>query len=160
MKSIGTAINALCCSLVTAALIKMLLPTGSCEKILRFVLSLFMIICIVSCFITVAGQTDALHSDEFFSLEDAEKVQNNVNEKVLKVTGDYMAEYIDALFNAEGISVTNIEVTVKTDEESVINVTDIRIYIDKSELAEKNKITEIIEEEFKIAPQITVKESL
>lgn len=155
MTAIATAVTVLSCSLFASALIKMLAPTGSTEKMLRIVISLFVLICVVTCFKSVA---DAVNLSEFTETESTESIVSAIDQNVLKVTGDYMAEYVESMLLAEDIAAERIEVTVKADESSVINLTDISIYIDKSNSLLKSKITEIIETDLEITPKVIIKE--
>lgn len=153
MTAIATAVTVLSCSLFVSSLIKILAPTGSTEKVIRFVISLFVLICIVTCFKSIADTVDISTTEE-----DYQKLNSTVDMSVLKVTGDYMAEYVESLLLAEEISAETIEVTVNTDENKVINITDICIYIDKDKYLLESKITDIIETDLDITPKVKIRE--
>lgn len=153
MTAIATAVTVLSCSLFVSSLIKILAPTGSTEKVIRFVISLFVLICIVTCFKSIADTVDISTTEE-----DYQNINSTVDMSVLKVTGDYMAEYVESLLLAEEISAETIEVTVNTDENKVINITDICIYIDKDKYLLESKITDIIETDLDITPKVKIRE--
>lgn len=153
MTAIATAVTVLSCSLFVSSLIKILAPTGSTEKVIRFVISLFVLICIVTCFKSIADTVDISATEE-----DYQNLNSTVDMSVLKVTGDYMAEYVESLLLAEEISAETIEVTVNTDENKVINITDICIYIDKDKYLLESKITDIIETDLDITPKVKIRE--
>lgn len=153
MTAIATAVTVLSCSLFVSSLIKILAPTGSTEKVIRFVISLFVLICIVTCFKSIADTVDISTTEE-----DYQNINSTVDMSVLKVTGDYMAEYVESLLLAEEISAETIEVTVNTDENKVINITDICIYIDKDKSLLESKITDIIETDLDITPKVKIRE--
>lgn len=153
MTAIATAVTVLSCSLFVSSLIKILAPTGSTEKVIRFVISLFVLICIVTCFKSIADTVDISTTEE-----DYQNLNSTVDMSVLKVTGDYMAEYVESLLLAEEISAETIEVTVNTDENKVINITDICIYIDKDKYLLESKITDIIETDLDITPKVKIRE--
>lgn len=153
MTAIATAVTVLSCSLFVSSLIKILAPTGSTEKVIRFVISLFVLICIVTCFKSIADTVDISATEE-----DYQNINSTVDMSVLKVTGDYMAEYVESLLLAEEISAETIEVTVNTDENKVINITDICIYIDKDKYLLESKITDIIETDLDITPKVKIRE--
>lgn len=152
MTAIATSVTVLSASLFVAALLKILAPIGSTEKAIRLVISLFVLICIVTCFKSVADAVEIPDS------QSNENINSAVDESVLKVTGDYMAEYVESLLLAEDINADKIEVTVNVDENQVINITDISIYIDKSQTLLQSKITEIIETDLNITPKVKIKE--
>ena len=56
MNSVITAVGVFSVSLFVAALLKILAPSGSCEKVIRLVVSIFVLICIVTCFKSVADE--------------------------------------------------------------------------------------------------------
>lgn len=153
MTAIATAVTVLSCSLFVSSLIKILAPTGSTEKVIRFVISLFVLICIVTCFKSIADTVDISATEE-----DYQNINSTVDMSVLMVTGDYMAEYVESLLLAEEISAETIEVTVNTDENKVINITDICIYIDKDKSLLESKITDIIETDLDITPKVKIRE--
>lgn len=157
MTGITTAVTVLCCSLFACALIKFLAPVGNSEKVLRLVLSLFVLICMVTCFKEIADVIK-ISSDTSSAYENTEDIDNTVKATVLKTTGDYMAEYILNLLSAEDIKPELVKVTVNSNENSVINITDINIYIDNSKKLLKNKIEEIIEADLQITPKVIIKE--
>jgi len=158
MTGISTAVTVLSCSLFAASLIKMLAPHGSTEKILRLVISLFVLISVVTCFKSVADSVNIAEFQSSDATENSEQINSTVEQSVLKVTGDYMAEYVQSLLLSEKISADEIYVTVNADDNSVINITDISIYIDKSKSILKSKITDIIEKDLDIIPKVVVKE--
>ena len=55
MTSVATTIIVLSSSLFTASLIKMFAPSGGTEKILRLIISMFVIICMVTCIRSVVS---------------------------------------------------------------------------------------------------------
>lgn len=154
MTGISSAITVLSCSLFVAGLVKMLIPAGSTEKILRLVISMFVLICIVVCFKTIYDSIDISSLKNSVNSESEEIYEQNV----LRVTGEYMAEYVKGLLDTEKITPEKIEVTVNTDSDFVINITDISIYLDKDNKFHESKIIEIIEADLKITPNLIIKE--
>lgn len=158
MTSFATAITVLSCSLFAAAIIKILAPSGSTEKILKLTISLFVLICIVACFKSVADSVNLSKLKTLSDTEDMTELNATVDQNVLKVTGDYMAKYVESLLSAENLTAEKIEVTVEADENSVINLTDVSIYIDESDSLLKSKYTEIIQSDLNITPKVNIKE--
>lgn len=149
MTEVLSAITVLSCSLFVCALIKILAPTGKTEKIIRLVISVFVLICIATCFKSVINSID---------LPAFEASNSVTDETMLKVTGDYMAEYIDKLLISENLDAEVVEVTVEADENKVINVSEVSIYINQRDMIYKEKITELIKSYINIEPVITLKE--
>lgn len=152
MNSVITAVGVLSASLFVAALLKILAPSGSCEKVIRLVVSIFVLICMVTCFKSVA---DEINISE---IEAPVKNDSQFDESVLKLTGDYLAEYVNKLLLIENINAERVEVSVIRDENDVINITDISIYLNKSLAAYKSKAEEIITSSLNISPKVKVKE--
>ena len=152
MNSVITAVGVLSASLFVAALLKILAPSGSCEKVIRLVVSIFVLICIVTCFKSVADEIN------ISKIETPVKNDSHFDESVLKLTGDYLAEYVNKLLLSENINAERVEVSVIRDENDVINITDISIYLNKSLAAYKSKAEEIITSSLSISPNVKVKE--
>jgi len=149
MTEVLSAITVLSCSLFVCSLIKILAPTGKTEKIIRLVISVFVLICIATCFKSVINAID---------LPAFEASNSVTDEALLKETGDYMAEYIDKLLISENLDAEVVEVTVEADENKVINVSEVSIYINQRDMIYKEKITELIKSYINIEPFITLKE--
>lgn len=152
MNSVITAVGVFSVSLFVAALLKILAPSGSCEKVIRLVVSIFVLICIVTCFKSVADEIN------ISKIEAPVKNDSHFDESVLKLTGDYLAEYVNKLLLSENINAERVEVSVIRDENDVINITDISIYLNKSLAAYKSKAEEIITSSLNISPNVKVKE--
>ncbi len=158
MKSISSAVNILSISLFVASLVKMLAPKGKTEKILTFVISLFVIICIVTCFTAIATDIDASDVGSIIDEQSLSELESKVNNDVIKITGDYMVQYVKAILEAENIKPAEIKITVDTNENSVINLTEACIYISKKDLILKSEIEDIIKNDLGITPKVIAEE--
>lgn len=147
MTAILASVTVLCSSLFICAIIKMIAPTRNTEKILSLIISVFVLICIVLCFKSIRKEIRL----NDFNIETSSEITDKA---VLKLTGDYMAQYVKNLIECENITPNNVEVTVTTDENSVINLNKIIIYIDQSDAISESKIIDIIETDLSITPQI------
>lgn len=158
MSGIATAVTVLVSSAFVAALIKIIAPTGKTEKIIKLVISLFILICIAVAFKTMFDSVK-VSIEKYKNSERYDKsIQQAVDTEVLKVTGDYIAEYLNKLVSSEGVDAELIEVCLDTDENSVIKISDVNIYIEQDDLDYKNQITEIVEEYLDITPRVIVRE--
>lgn len=157
MSVVSTSVGVLCCSLFTASLIKLIAPSGKTEKILKLVISLFVLICLTTCIKNVIKEAEIFDQQNITTLNDSEKLNQTIDENVLKVTGDYMVVYIENLLEAENIHYEKITVTVDADENGVINITDICIYMDKDK-TNSDIARSIIENDLKITPRFILKE--
>lgn len=157
MTVIQASITMLCCSLFSAALIKLLAPSGKTEKVLKLIISLFLLICITNCIRNVMGEMKLLKEHNADYTEKSETINRAVNEDVLKVTGNYMVSYIENLLISQTIEFNEIAVTVDSDTKGVINITDICIYMDKRN-SDAQKASAIIEEDLKITPRLIFEE--
>ncbi len=154
MTSIATAILVLSGSLFTASLFKMLAPAGNTEKILRLVISLFVLICVVTAIKSIADNIDI--SDN--SIADISENVLDTDKNVLRVTGDYLVEYTDELLKSQDVEANKIKLTVDTDKNGVINITSLNIYLDKDNASEKHKISELIEKDLNVTPSIILED--
>ena len=157
MSVLSTSVLVLCCSLFTASLIKLIAPSGKTEKILKLVISLFVLICLTACIKNVIKEAEIFDQQNLSVLNDSEKLNQTIDDNVLKVTGDYMVVYIENLLEAENIQYEEITVNVDAAENGVINITDICIYMDKDK-TDSDKARSIIENDLKITPRFILKE--
>lgn len=157
MSVLSTSVLVLCCSLFTASLIKLIAPSGKTEKILKLVISLFVLICLTACIKNVIKEAEIFDQQNLSVLNDSEKLNQTIDDNVLKVTGDYMVVYIENLLAAENIDYKEITATVDAAENGVINITDICIYMDKDK-TDSDKARSIIENDLKITPRFILKE--
>ena len=154
MTNIAASIVVLSTSIFTAALIKMISPSGNTEKIIKLILSLFVLICIVTC---IKSVTEDISLSEY-EISNINEDALNTDENVLRVTGDYLAQYTDNLLNSQGIEASKVELTVDSDDKGVINITGLNIYLDRSKISEKRFITEFIEKDLNITPSLIFEE--
>ncbi len=155
MTTLSISVAVLCCSLFTASIIKLIAPAGKTEKILRLVISLFILICLTTCIKTIIDDVKVLKESGEIYTEISENLNVSVDYNVLKVTGDYLVDYVESLLTAHDFVYNKVTVTVNSDEKGVINITDICIYIDKSN-ADAKKASAIIENDLKITPRVVV----
>lgn len=157
MTVISTSVAVLCCSLFTASLIKLIAPSGKTEKILKLIISLFVLICLTTCIKTIISEIKITKDESVFAFENSENMTHTIDENVLKITGDYLVNYIENMLSVENVQYDEITVTVDADEQGVINITDICIYMDKRK-ADSNIAFSIIEDDLKITPRVVFRE--
>ncbi len=154
MSGFVSSVVVICTSLLVAAIVRLMSPNGNCERILKRIISLFVLISIASCVASFAKSfnTEKLKAHEY---DASDKVADI---KLLETTADYVADYIVGLLASENIMKTEAEVKIEADENSVINITEVIIYISREQISSKGQITEIIEDNFLLSPEVLVKE--
>lgn len=157
MSGFISSITVLCVSLFCAAIIKLIAPAGNTEKILKRVISLFIIICTALCIKSVLSFARSQNFSEISSIHST-KLIDSIDENVLSSTADYLADYIDKLLKSEGIETEYVEISLFVDDENVINISEVCIYVDKETNADKQYFAEIISNSFGISPEISIKE--
>ena len=159
MTSFTASVAILCCALLTAALIKLLAPIGNTEKTLKMVIGIFVIVCLLS---SVKGIfTVVKENRDFDKLSETsdDKTITVYNEKILSTTAQYMADYTRILLSNNEIIPKNVKVKVEADENMVINLSSISIYIDKDDTHLKDRIIGIVQNELKFTPEIIIEEN-
>ncbi len=154
MSGFVSSVVVICTALLVAAVVKLLAPQGNCEKILKRIISLFVLISIAS---SAASLVKAFNNIKH-KVYESDLSDNAADVEILKTTADYIADYIVNLLSAEDIGKTSAEVKIAADENSVINITEVSIYISKEQIVLKEKIRKIIEDNFLLTPQVVVKE--
>lgn len=157
MNVLSASVAVLCCSLFTASLLKLLAPSGKTEKILKLIISLFILICLTNCIKTIIEEVKNFSKKSYVNQKNAETFSSAIDKSVLKVTGDYMVSYIENLLLAENVKYNKLTVTVDTDKQGGINITDICIYMDETN-ADSEKASEIIKEVLGITPRLVLGE--
>ncbi len=158
MSGISTAISVLVSSVFVAAIIKIIAPVGNTEKILRLVISLFVLICLAVSFGTIFDSLKVSSDSVGLSEKKEENIHRSIDSDVLKATGDYIAEYMNKLISAEGVDTELVEVSLDTDENSVIKLTGVNIYIEQKDLSYEKRIIEIVEDYLEITPMVIIRE--
>ena len=155
MTGVTAAVSVLAGSMFVAALIKIIAPTGKTDKILKLVLSLFMLVSIAVAIENISESWEFSEGKYELSGKYNENLKHSVDSEVLKSTGDYIAEYIKNLLSLDG---AEIEIGLDVGENSVIKISAVNIYIKQKDLDLKNMITETVEEYFDITPMVIVRE--
>lgn len=158
MSGISSAISVLASSVFVAAIIKIIAPVGHTEKILRLVISLFVLVCISVSFVEICDSVKCSPDSFELSEKNEDGIQRAVDLDVLKATGDYIAEYMNKLISAEGVDAELIEVSLDTDENAVIKLTGVNIYIERKDLSYEKRIIEIVEDYLEITPMVIIRE--
>lgn len=158
MSGITTSISVLISSVFIASLIKIIAPAGKTEKILKLVISLFVLICIAVSFESVFESIKVSVDRVVLSDKKEDGIKKAVDSEVLKATGDYIAEYMNSTLASEGVMAELIEVGLDIDENAVINMTAVNIYIEQKDSAYEERIIEIIEEYTDITPTVYIRE--
>jgi len=155
MNVITSSATVLCISLFTASIIKIIAPQGRTEKVIRIAISFFVILCIATCVKSVIGEVNISKSEY---INNSESISSEIDRNVLKVTGDYLVEYTESLLTSENIDARKIKVTVDADENGVINITDISIYLSKDKITDKQKVIDLLETDLNVTPKIIIGE--
>ena len=154
MTAVTSSVAILCCALLTAALVKLLAPMGKTEKTLKLVIGIFVLICLVSTIKEVFSfMADTSEFEKTTEITE-EKINTVYSEKILSTTAQYMADYTQILLSDNDIKSQNVKVKVEADENMVINLRSVSIYIDKDDEDLTDKIISIVGDELKITPEV------
>ena len=154
MNAFVSSVMVICSSLLVAAILKLLTPLGNSEKIIKRIISLFVLVSIATCGLSL---TKAFSKGDIIDYE-PQDFENAADSEILTTTADYLADYIVSLLESENIKNTVSEVKIEADINSVINVTEVVIYISKEQISSREKIIEIIEANLMLTPEVAVKE--
>lgn len=154
MSGVSTAVSTLCCSLIVATLVRIIAPQGNTEKIIKLIISAFILVSIV---LAVKSVVDLVDTDKIISDSESivsyENTEMN-NEKVLKTASEYLVEYSKNLLESNNISVDNIKITLVESENSVIYVREAIIYINRDYLNDEDRIINLISSNLGVSPKI------
>lgn len=159
MDSLKTCATIICICCVACSIVSLIIPTGRMKKTVSLVLGLFLI---CSAIIPIKGLVDSFNPD--IEIENSLEIETKYNEEdyqkaVLKQTADNLVKVADNLLKNEGVTASNIKISLKVNEENSIYISRIIIYITKIDKENADKIKEIIFKNMSKEPEIIVYEN-
>lgn len=154
MSSITTTAVTLCACCVLCSVIGMIAPNGGSKKIFSLILGVFLL-CSVIMPIKNAVTEFRSNIESYEQYDNLEYFANTeLEEKVIKQTGDNLVISLNELYRQNSLSPKNITASVSKDENNNIIIDEICIYISNEDLVNTQKYKSITEENAKITPKI------
>ena len=141
----------LCIATLVGAIVHMLSPSGSMEKILRIVISIFFICAVVSPFLEGKGikikLEDSLSGKEDSSLSD---IKGNINKQITSQSKKQIENLIRQQMKKQGINEGQIFINMDIDDKGSILIKKIEVVIPDNAASKKSALTDSIKKELGI----------
>ncbi len=145
----------LCSTLIICAILRILSPSGSTQKIMSVVISVFSLCCLASPFYEFSKNINKINAESEIHKGYIENFNSEYDSKVVEKTAGYVNEYINSLLESCSVENSNIETILSTDESRGIYIKDVNIYLNGSENANIKEISDVISSAVGVKPNIT-----
>lgn len=155
MSAIRVWAAAVCAAAIAASVAQLAVPEGKVQKAMRCVIGLFFVCCVITPF----AQGLPMFS-ETFGWEEAvfSEVTNDLSKELTQQTAKRFAENVRRIvqdtLTAQQISAKKIEVDVHVGEDAGIYISSLKIQIAQGEKKNMERISQIVQKETGITPQI------
>ena len=144
----------LCCCLVVCSLVKMIAPSNYTTKVMSLVISVFSLCCLFSPVVNLIKGFDVSNYEQKGVMK-AEEYSDVYDENVLRVTGEYISEYICTVLSGADIEVSSVKTVMASDPSGGIYISDVVIYLKKESMNHKDDIVSLLKSELGVTPKIT-----
>lgn len=157
MNTISNLSLTLCYLSVAITVLSLFIPQKRTRKIFSFVIGLFIICSLISCFVDVSIDFDDLTpEDQTLSGID----HQDYNEAVKQETVNNLVSSIDELLRAQGIEANDIQLSLIISDAGRIYADDIVIYISEEDFGRKQDIERLIYTNLSKEPRIYVEKEV
>lgn len=139
----------ICASVLIAGVFSILAPKGSMEKLLRLVVSVFLIMALFSPFIKSGKLTLPSFSEQDAAgqYEDAKDLEQAINEQMAKQMEASIKGQITACLKKNGADGAKVRVSMDIDSDGRIKMNEIMILISDSDRAKRQEIRQAVKNE-------------
>lgn len=157
MNTISNLSLTLCYLSVAVTVLSLFIPQKRTRKIFSFVIGLFIICSLISCFVDASIDFDDLTTeDQTLSGID----HQDYNEAVKQETVNNLVSSIDELLRAQGIEANDIQLSLIISDAGRIYADDIVIYISEEDFGRKQDIERLIYTNLSKEPRIYVEKEV
>lgn len=157
MNTISNLSLTICYLSVAITVLSLFIPQKRTRKIFSFVIGLFIICSLISCFVDASIDFDDLTTeDQTLSGID----HQDYNEAVKQETVNNLVSSIDELLRAQGIEANDIQLSLIISDAGRIYADDIVIYISEEDFGRKQDIERLIYTNLSKEPRIYVEKEV
>lgn len=154
-ESVYICAASLCCTLIICSLLRILSPSGSTQKIMSVVISVFSLCCLASPFYELSKNINTLNLESEINNTYIGKFDTEYDCKVVETTAEYINEYINSLLKSCAVDDSDIETVLSTDNSRGIYIKEVNIYLNGSENINIKEISELVSSAIGVKPNIT-----
>lgn len=157
MESIKTVAISICVTLIVTGIFSMLLPSQSMEKVMKFSISLFFLVCIVMPF--ARGDFHfSMHVLNLSSTENGTEMSKQSEEYFVVIAQNKINTQVEHLLEKNKIHPQKVQSEIHISEDSSIIIKEVKIYFSDKEknilTVTDEQVKEIIKNELELQAQI------
>ena len=153
-ESIYTCASSLCCSLIICSIIRMFAPTGNTSRILSVVMSVFVLLCILTPFLSLSDELNISAKEGTLTVNEKD-FSLKLDEEVIKQTANNINSYVNTLLTQSGVENTIIQTILALDENNSIYIRAMNIYLNVNYKERKDEIKALVLRSLGIEPTVT-----
>lgn len=138
-------------------MIELMSPSGKMEKMVKFVLGVFMIYALI---VPLKGATAKfnlnLKSAQYGLSSNTRGFSEKVSEQAKKVAEDNIRRQVEKLLEKKGISAKKIDIFMDTKEDNCISIIKMRVYLESRDKNKTSQVGQLIEEKLKIKTDVLI----
>lgn len=158
MESIKQWAVCLCAAVLAAGIIVMLAPEGGTKKILKTVVSIFVLCCMIAPLANFTGINFSIaEKPQEVAQANSDSLESAVNQQVLKASEERIKQMAVNNLSAEGINVESVSVNMDIAEDNSIIINQLVIVLDNA--PDQQAAESIIKKTMGLECQIKVQES-
>lgn len=147
----------LCFAALSTAIVQMIMPSGSTEKTMKFVIGVFFISCIVSPLFT-QNDIQALKADFMQTSGEISttRLQQEIDKQLETQIEERLKSLISQTLSQTGVKVNKIIIYMDRTEDNSISINTIDIVLDECTPAEKEMVQKTVLQSLGIMPKISL----
>lgn len=157
MSAVRAWVTVICISAVACTMIELMSPSGKMEKMVKFVLGVFMMYALI---VPLKGATTKfslnLKSPQYGLSSNTREFGEKVSEQAKKVAEDNIRRQVEKLLENKGISAKKIAIFMDTKEDNCISIIKIRVYLESRDKNKTSQVGQLIEEKLKIQTDVLI----
>lgn len=153
MDNISQWATVICIAAVVCVLFELLSPKGSMEKMLRFVLGLFML-CAIILPITQGAFTFHFDFSPQESFEQKSDFEQQTEEQIKELGKESVSTLTQQCMNKMNVEAKKIEISMDTKQDNSISIVMVTVTIDPKDKDQKIKIRDTLKKELGLEVQV------
>lgn len=154
MKSLFSVVIVICADSLICTLISTFITDGSTKKIVNLVLGAFIVCSLISPVMSAFSSVDVNLSEYETSDSIISSNDEAYSNEVLKQTQTNLENSAKDILLQNGISINSCKIILANEDENRIIISSVSIYINKENSGHRQRIQEIIKDNFGINPNV------
>lgn len=153
MENMSRWATVICIAAVVCVLFELLSPKGSLEKVMRFVLGLFML-CAIIIPLTQGAFNIHFNFSPQESFEEKSNFEKRTEEQIMELGKDSVSSLTSDCLNKMNVEAKKIEISMDTEQDNSISIVMVTVTIDQKDKDQKIKIRDTLKKELGLNVQV------